>query len=596
MKKLLSGAVLSALLFTTAALADSVLIVHDGYEQTAAKVGSRITNAGHTVTELNINDTAESTIDLSTYDQVWDLRYNPMATETIAKYDTFVDAGGFLYLVTENPGCCGARNTQVGTLISNMGGGDNLTIGGSAGMTSNTITQVNATYMTALGDSGSIDLAAASAIENYGDGQWLIKDANDKVAGVMWVGNAGNLADGYTGTVITIADINWFDNDNRFTDNNIQAVDDLLNGVVAGTVEGTINESGTGTGVGSGAPAVTVTGTEAGANIVVVTTADGGTLTTIVTNHDVSETTTEQTVESTTTTTIATATDTTTCTTTTTITNYSDGSQSDAVSNNDESCATVTTTTSTSSDIVEIFTGSIDQTATAQDVTNANIRSLEFNGLNAMASDHKYDNGMTGTTRGFTLGGKKDLENGYTIGGGLAQFSTNINDADNNKAGASTTVLAGSIEKNNVEFGIRHGMTDYTASRNIGPYSNSMATSGKDTSASVMFKPETGNKLEPVIGYTRGKRTLDGYTEGGDALTSRTVAESSEMYGYGTVGGTLDFGLLDVTGLHHTDGVNNVSVGLEKESDTLNWELRVNRTMTVLGDTNSLSAGISWKF
>ena len=89
---------------------------------------------------------------------------------------------------------------------------------------------------------------------------------------------------------------------------------------------------------------------------------------------------------------------------------------------------------------------------------------------------------------------------------------------------------------------------------------------------------------------------MDAYTETGDALTARSVAESSEMYGYGTVGGTLDFGLLDITGLHHTDGVNNVSVGLEKESEKVNWELRLNRTMTDLGDTDSISAGINIKF
>jgi hypothetical protein len=123
-----------------------------------------------------------------------------------------------------------------------------------------------------------------------------------------------------------------------------------------------------------------------------------------------------------------------------------------------------------------------------------------------------------------------------------------------------------------------------------------MATSGKDTSVSVMFRPETENKLEPVIGYTRGKRTLDGYTEGGDALTSRTVAESSEMYGYGTIGGTIDFGLLDFTAMYYTDGARNLSIGLEKESETLNWELNVTRNMTNLGDANSVTAGVNIKF
>ena len=592
MKNFLAGVVL-ALGLASAAMADNTLVIGD-YNNAPDSVAARLEAAGHTVTIQR--NTANPPADISAYDQIWDLRWmTSLDAGTTTQYDDFVKNGGFLFMATENPGCCNAPNATKAALITQMGGGD-TTIGGDAGSTENTVANgTNTTYMT----SGlTVNFSAISAIVND-QGTALITDANGKVAAMMWVGNAGDLGTGYSGTVITIADINWlaqgFTNVD-FVEDNTQALDDIINGVVAGTVAGTISDTGNGAGssVGGGTSEPTLVSSTDGEPIVTETSADGGTLTTIVTTNNVSETTTEQTVVETTTTTVTTATDTTVCTTPTTVETYSDGSERTV--NNTESCETTRSYSSASSSVDQTFTGRIDQSATAQDITNANIRSLEFNGLNGMAADHTYNNGMSGSTRGFTLGGEKDLENGLTIGAGLAQFNTSIKDADSNRAGASTTVLAGSIEKENVEVSVRHGMTDYTASRNIGPYSNAMSTSGTDTSVSIMFRPETSNQLQPVLGYTRGNRTLDGYTESGDALTARTVAESSEMYGYATIGGTLDFGLLDVTAIHHTDGVNNLSVGLEKESETLNWEVRLNRTITNLGDTNSVTAGVNWRF
>ena len=239
------------------AFADSVLIIHQGYANVHTNVGNALINNGHTVTY----STAEVTTNLSAYDQIWDVRYASLSSGQATAYDSFVQGGGFLYLVTENPGCCGARNSAVATMISNMGGGSGLTIGGSAGSTSNTISVVNTTYMTDL-SGNSITFAAGSAIVNYGNGQWLMKDASGNVAGVMWVGNAGNLAEGYTGTVITVADINWLDS-SRFAGTNVVALEDIIDGIVAGTVEGTISESGN-----SGGPTTTtVTGASTGISI-----------------------------------------------------------------------------------------------------------------------------------------------------------------------------------------------------------------------------------------------------------------------------------------------------------------------------------------
>ena len=577
MKSLLGGIMLS---FVGAiALADNVLIVGE-FGDAGDNIKAELETANHTVTKVSSLPT-----DISSINQIWDLRIlSAISSVETTTYSEFLKDSGYLYLAGENSGFA-IRNNSISAFTSTLGGGA-VSVGGSP---SNTQDGSDSYF----GSGTTVEFAAAATITNTGGtGRALSSDTSGNATAMIWIGNAGDLSSEYNGTVVVVADINWTQT-NYYDASNAEFLQELIDGVVAGTVTGTIDGSGTGTSVGSGG-APTVTGTAPGTPIVTTTTSPSGTVITILTDNAVSEMTSEQTVVETTTTTITTATDTQTCTTPTTVTTYSDSSTTTA--NGTQSCSIATTYSASSSSVDQTFRGRIDQSATIQDITNTSIRGLQFNGFNAIKSGHKYDNGMTGATQGFALGGKKELSNGVIIGGGLARVSTDIGDADNNKATASALVLAGSVEINTIEVGIRHGTTDYTASRNIGPYSNSMAASGKDTSVSVMFRPETGNDLEPVIGYTRGKRTLEGYIEGGDALTSRTVANSSEVYGYATIGGKIDFGLLDVQALRHSDGVNSLSVALEKESNTLNWELRFDRTMTKLGDTSSVSAGVDFKF
>jgi hypothetical protein len=229
--------------FGSICLADTVLVVHQSYSTVHTSVKTALEAEGHTVTLSTSEETNVAT--LNTYDQVWDVRYQALSNSAVTAYDSFVQSGGFLYLTTENPGCCQTRNNQVASLISNMGGGAGLTIGGAAGSASNTGASVNTTYMTALPSGSTITFAAISAISNYGNGQALIYDSSNKVQAVVWVGNAGNLSSGYTGTVITIPDINWLDA-SRYTPTNVNgiALNDIITGIVAGTVAGTISASG----------------------------------------------------------------------------------------------------------------------------------------------------------------------------------------------------------------------------------------------------------------------------------------------------------------------------------------------------------------
>lgn len=598
MRALIMGIVLA--LFSTAVLADTALVIGD-YNNAPDSVAARLEAAGHTVTIQR--DTNNPPADISGYDQIWDLRWYQSFDQTVTdQYDDFVKNGGFLFISTENPGCCTIQNATKAALITQMGGGD-TTIGGEvAGSTQDVVENgTNTTYMTA---GLTVNFSAISAILND-QGTALITDANGKVAAMMWVGNAGDLAEGYSGTVITIADINWLAQGfttEAYVEDNTQALDDIIGGVVAGTVAGTISEEGNGEGsdIGGGTTEPTVTGTEAGDPIVVVTTSDGGTVTTVTTVHGVSETDTEQTVETTVTTAITNATVTQTCTTTTTITNYSDGSSTGPVSNNDETCTSETTYDTTSSATVDKVSGRIDQAATAVDVTDVNLRNLSFDGIQGIRANHDYANGMSGETTGFTLGGNLPItDNGLLIGGGYARINTSLSGNDDT-ASASTNAFEGSIGRamgtGVGSITLRHAMTDYGFSRTIGDWSNTGSTSGANTSLSGKITIAQDPMFSPYLGYTIGRKTMDAYTEGGDALTARSVAATEETYNYATVGANIQLGLINLHGEHNTDGVQSMGVGIGKTTEKLEWNLGVEKTTTDLGENTRLKAGLKILF
>src|SRR5210317_875454 len=180
------------------------------------------------------------------------------------------------------------------------------------------------------------------------------------------------------------------------------------------------------------------------------------------------------------------------------------------------------------------FEGRVDQIATAQDVLSSSLRTLEFDNIEGIKMNSKMKNGMSGSTTGAVVGGSKTLENGVTISGGFTRLGTDLSGNDDTVK-ADTDVFAFGVERDNVQLEVRRANTDYTTTRTIGDFANESETKGADTSVAITYAPDTG-KINPVFGYTRGKRTVDGYIETGSTQTARTVADSSEMYGYGTVG------------------------------------------------------------
>ena len=282
MKKIL-GAIVALFAFASVAYADSVLVIDAQYSTVTQNVKGRLEAAGHTVTVTT--DVSLIPTSKSTYQQVWDLRYSAALTSTEqTNYQSFITNGGFAYFVTENPGCCMARNNSVAALVTALGGGSTQ-IG--PGWANNVETNMNTKYMT---NGITVNYAAVAAIVNS-QGIPLIQDSSGAVSGMSWIGRAGALGSGVTGTIVTVADTNWLDQ-SRFVvggttaqQQNVQALDDIIKGIVAGTVGGTITANGNGAAASNGAAqqqnqAPTVVSSAPGTPTVSTSTSNGTTTTT----------------------------------------------------------------------------------------------------------------------------------------------------------------------------------------------------------------------------------------------------------------------------------------------------------------------------
>jgi len=276
MKNILA-AIIALFAFTSLSFADNVLVIDAQYDQVTNNVKSRLEAAGHTVTVTT--NLASIPTTKGTYQQVWDLRYSAALTTTEqTTYQTYVTNGGFVYFVTENPGCCQSRNNSVAALITALGGGT-TTIGTNNAYAANIESNVNTKYMTA---GITVNYAAVAVITNS-QGIPLISDSNGAVSGMSWIGRAGNLGQGVTGTIVTVADTNWLDA-SRFNvsgttaqQQNVTALDDIIKGIVAGTVGGTISANGNGAAASNGGapPPKTVVSTAPGTSKVTSSTSDG---------------------------------------------------------------------------------------------------------------------------------------------------------------------------------------------------------------------------------------------------------------------------------------------------------------------------------
>ena len=254
-----------------------------------------------------------------------------------------------------------------------------------------------------------------------------------------------------------------------------------------------------------------------------------------------------------------------------------------------------TTNTQTNTTNLTPFSGRTDQIANAQQMQSISTRGVSFDGVSIIK-----DNTANGKTNGAVFGGHRVLDNGLSIGGGIAKLSTDAASTDGS-ASAEGIVLNlhadKKVEHGTVSVGLTRSMMDLTTTRTIGDFANAGTTAGKDNSIDIRFVAN-GEKVRPVVGFTRGVRSVDGYTETGSAQSARTVAESTDYYGYATIGAqaTLAPGV-EAQALRHTDGVSVLSLDVNRAwGEDKTFSLGISRSFSDLDNVTSISGGISWKF
>jgi hypothetical protein len=226
--RLLLSSLISLLFFVSTAWADSVLMLHANYGGAHTNVGSRLTAEGHTVTY----STGGVPTDVSSYQQIWDLRYNnAYSAAEVTVLDNFVKNGGFLMMNGENSGFA-SRNNAIATVVSTAGGGT-LTFGSG----SNSYTVINTAFSN---DTGTVTGAAGSSLTNS-QGQYVFKTSSGVIGGMIW--QAADLGSGYTGAIFVTADINMWDSSYGSTLLKVNITDDILDMETAGTLYGSASST-----------------------------------------------------------------------------------------------------------------------------------------------------------------------------------------------------------------------------------------------------------------------------------------------------------------------------------------------------------------
>ena len=203
-------------------VAEDVLIIHQGYENSHLKWKNRLEDAGHTVTSVNTNSNGSNFPSSTTsYEQIFDLRHGQGGTHLLTSametaYKALLARGGTLYLQTENPGCCGVRNQNIATFIKDEIGGGNVTISNS--YSSSSVTQHQGDWLD--GFDSTVTFSAGGIISSTGDGTWFAKDSSGNIVGAVWYGSDGELGSAYSGKVIVITDINYNSHSTYYTNNN----------------------------------------------------------------------------------------------------------------------------------------------------------------------------------------------------------------------------------------------------------------------------------------------------------------------------------------------------------------------------------------
>jgi len=381
------------------------------------------------------------------------------------------------------------------------------------------------------------------------DGNTVNYGTGDDTIGLTWVWSGVSAGDILTADYAYIFGPSAFD-----------AADTAIDGGAGG---GTAGELPSGWGAVSDEGSATDAASSSGPTAV-------GTATSSITSHSASEADGVQTIART--------------KTTSTWTVYSDASTSDPT----------TTTESLSS-----FTGRVDQIETVNNMMQLTNREVDFHGVKLLNDNSKASNGMAGDVVGIVVGGQRDLDNGWALGAGFGKLDAR---ADNNSdwVEADSVMFNVHAERELVDGSVRLSLTnsnvDYSLSRVIGDFSNTASTTGVDRYVKVEWTA-SGEKLRPILGYTKGVTRVEGYTEAGSVQSARTVARDNDWYRFASIG--FEFNLtpsLSGSYVHDTDGTNSLAIGLDKTINDKTLTLEVGRVETETTAANTINAKLNIMF
>jgi len=247
----------------------------------------------------------------------------------------------------------------------------------------------------------------------------------------------------------------------------------------------------------------------------------------------------------------------------------------------------------TSTESLSSFTGRVDQIESMNSMYQLTNREVDFSGIKVVNDRIKDSNGLNGATSGLVVGGTRDLDNGWSIGAGFGKLDSEAENAGDRVELDSLMFnvhVARELAVGSVSVSLTNSSMDYVVNRTIGDFANKGETSGTDRYARVEWKGD-GDGLRPILGYTKGETTVDGYTETGSVQSRRTVAESVDKYRFASVG--FEFDLTPSIGgsyVHDTDGTNSFALGLDKTVGGKTLTVEVGRVTTETTSANTINA------
>ena len=402
------------------------------------------------------------------------------------------------------------------------------------------------------------------------------------------------IGSGFFGTVITTSEGFAYGQNGSFTNMDTSVTSsDTSSYTWASTVPLSAGQTASSTPSAPSAPTIVSTSTAIVASSSNTVNSSLPVLTTAVTSYTSSVSGNIQNIARNVTTTVTTPMTTTSSSFTRTTDNYSDASvvvTDGTVTSTSTSWNNVVATDST----LPTLSGRIDGISTLVSSNKLLNRTFvdDVKGIQFIKHDTTFKNGLTSSTEGITIGGDSIL--GKTkLGVNVAMFNTQMINAD------SKTVLVSlrntkEFEKFTTKVSVNYASTDLTSSRTIGDFANASSTKGDDRFASMQIVGKSS--FEPIIGYTVGNRSIDGYIESGSSVSALRFDDVKDRYDYVTIGAQKTIDVFTFKVLRSTDGISDYSISINKDFKDGAMNIQVQRLVLDLANDTSIKAGFKFKF